>query len=582
MSHLPNLSALSFANGVFPEAPNTRDAARRRLLEEAGAPLELLELPDDLLFYIVSFSKGMSCDQIITNCLASKAFAAVCAQDVFWRWQSEKAGYDRQDRLDLINNVRVPKGGSWRRHYQWWCKRKHTDQTIRTALDELRPAQGLGWQYAHAFFGPMSQWDVSDVTDMSRLFERRGDDERLFRGNIAQWDVSNVQTFSYMFAQQTAFNRSLSRWKVSSALNMAGMFMGCSVFDQSLATWAPHVSKVRNMSQMFRMFENFGPINLGLSNWDVSSVEKMDYMFALTEIQDDLSQWAVSKVKSMRYTFFESPFNGDLSNWDVSQVTDMSGMFAESKLNGDLGEWADKLGRAEPVDMKNMFRLNTRFVGTGLEKWDVRNVDFMTDMFKGASSFNADLSSWNTWNTLGMKNMFLNATSYSPPPNFDIGEALDGELGFQPGGPWPDELDADGNVVHTGEEIAFEFGNALYRMDINPQLGAFLVNLSLSNGFKEVLPTSLDGSEWKITLFKFIKYHLAQRAVLEEGGTAPGVSGGRIEDLQKADGRVDVTSPQYHVQFERRMRAVLWLGVFADMNGGNLRDATFDDWRNVS
>lgn len=576
MSHLPDLSALSLATGVLPErpaapaeAPNTRAAARRQLLE-AGAPLELLELPDDLLFYILSFPRGMPCAQIIKNCETSKAFAAVCAQDVFWKWQSSKAGYDRQDRLDYINQLRVPKGGNWRRHYQWWCKRKHTDQTIRAAIARLRPTQGLNWQYAHAWFGPISQWDVSEVTDMSRLFESRAPSDR-FRGDISRWDVSNVRLFNNMFAHQTEFNISLARWDVSSAVDMTGMFFMCSAFNQSLARWGPKVSKVKITNQMF---EGILATNLGLSGWDMSGVEQMDYMFAESAILDDLSQWDVSNVKSMSHTFFESLFNGDLSRWDVSGVTDMSSMFEDSEFNGDLGQWAFKLGNV--TNMTSMFYMNTDFVGTGLERWDVRNVEFMTNMFNAASSFNADLSRWNTWNTLSMKNMFLNATSYNPLPNLDIGEAFDDELDWKPGGPWPDELDDDGNVVHTGEEIVFEFSNAIHRKSINPRHGAVLVNLSLSDGFHEALPTSF-GPNWTAPLFRFIKYHLAQRAVLEEGSSAPGVSGGRINNLQKADGRVDVTSPDYQRQFQQRMVAVVWLGLFGSINGGNLRDATFDD-----
>ena len=37
--------------------------------------------------------------------------------------------------------------------------------------------------------------------------------------------------------------------------------------------------------------------------------------------------------------FYESQFNGDISNWDVSNVTDMTWMFRDSQFNGDISKW---------------------------------------------------------------------------------------------------------------------------------------------------------------------------------------------------------------------------------------------------
>ena len=41
----------------------------------------------------------------------------------------------------------------------------------------------------------------------------------------------------------------------------------------------------------------------------------------------------------MSSMFFLSKFNGDLSEWDVSSVTDMRWMFQNSKFNGDISQW---------------------------------------------------------------------------------------------------------------------------------------------------------------------------------------------------------------------------------------------------
>ena len=41
----------------------------------------------------------------------------------------------------------------------------------------------------------------------------------------------------------------------------------------------------------------------------------------------DISDWDVSSVTTMGYMFYDGFFNQDISDWDVSSVTDMDGMF---------------------------------------------------------------------------------------------------------------------------------------------------------------------------------------------------------------------------------------------------------------
>jgi surface protein len=56
---------------------------------------------------------------------------------------------------------------------------------------------------AERLYGDISDWDVSDVTDMSELF--KGKDK--FNDDISRWDVSNVTDTSSMFHSARAFNR---------------------------------------------------------------------------------------------------------------------------------------------------------------------------------------------------------------------------------------------------------------------------------------------------------------------------------------------------------------------------------------
>ena len=214
------------------------------------------------------------------------------------------------------------------------------------------------------FFGPTCNlnWiDTSNVTNMKRLFW-----ETEFNGDISNWDVSNVTDMTAMFCSQKdsfyAFNGDLNNWDVSNVTTMECMFMGACGAN-------PNISK-----------------------WDVSNVKDMYQMFAWNQKFDgDISNWNVGNVRNMACMFYESGFNGDLSKWDVSKVQDMHGMFSSSYFkgnNGSLGNW----NVSNVTNMRSMFN-QTNFNGD-ISNWDVRNVLHMNGMFYN-STFNRDISNWN-------------------------------------------------------------------------------------------------------------------------------------------------------------------------------------------
>lgn len=153
---------------------------------------------------------------------------------------------------------------------------------------------------------PIAKWDVSQLTDMSRLFsdfiETTGfNAEPLvsFNENINDWNVSNVTNMSEMFSHAEKFNQPLDKWNVSNVTDMSGMFKGASDFNQPLDTW--DVSNVEYMDQMFYNASNF---NQPLDTWDVSNVTDMSKMFyKASSFDQDIKDWKVPKMKNMNNIF---------------------------------------------------------------------------------------------------------------------------------------------------------------------------------------------------------------------------------------------------------------------------------------
>ena len=95
--------------------------------------------------------------------------------------------------------------------------------------------------------GAIATWDVSRVTDMSRMFAHA----KVFDSDISKWDVSRVNNMRSMFLGATSFNGDLSRWDVSNVNDMRGMFLGATVFKRQLcgSAW------VRSKAKQSVMFE---------------------------------------------------------------------------------------------------------------------------------------------------------------------------------------------------------------------------------------------------------------------------------------------------------------------------------------
>ena len=224
------------------------------------------------------------------------------------------------------------------------AQKKITQENIRQVLIEVFEDR----YQTEKIYGPISQWDTSEVTDMSNLFQIKcmpknpeiqscwygnnveGEEEMMrlgrsphitnIQGDISNWDVSSVTNMSNMFSNVTYFNQDISKWDVSNVTDMSNMFSNVAYFNQDISKW-----DVSNVTDMSSMFSQSGGTVQNNSNY----------------FNQDISKWNVSKVKTMEYMFMENTaFNQNISSWDVSSVKNMVGMFnGATHFNQDLSSW---------------------------------------------------------------------------------------------------------------------------------------------------------------------------------------------------------------------------------------------------
>lgn len=231
---------------------------------------------------------------------------------------------------------------------------KFNNQTIRIAVREwCNNAKTAEEKYGH-----ISNWDVSNVTDMSRLFISAEN----FNEDIGSWDVSKVTEMERMFCMAAAFNQDIGSWDVS------------------------------NVTDIQLMFDEAKSFNQDINGWDVSNVTNMNNMFANAEAFDQpIGDWDVSKVTDMHNMFqFATSFNQNIGSWDVCNVTNMNDMFANAEaFDQPIGDW--NVSKVEC--MSNMFD-GAKLFNQNISDWNVSKVESVSSMFDGAKSFKQNLSNW--------------------------------------------------------------------------------------------------------------------------------------------------------------------------------------------
>eukprot|EP00591_Stephanopyxis_turris_P003830 CAMPEP_0195529718 /NCGR_PEP_ID=MMETSP0794_2-20130614/32352_1 /TAXON_ID=515487 /ORGANISM="Stephanopyxis turris, Strain CCMP 815" /LENGTH=331 /DNA_ID=CAMNT_0040661073 /DNA_START=110 /DNA_END=1105 /DNA_ORIENTATION=- len=183
-----------------------------------------------------------------------------------------------------------------------------TASLIPIATDNIHEAVtewALDKTESEAKYGPISDWNTDDVTDMFELFHDK-------KGRCDS-TCDNLGTF----------NEDISGWNTSLVTNMAAMFHGCSSFNQDISTW--DTSRVTDMRLMFGKASSF---NADISNWNVSSVKNMMLMFFMTESFNQTLCWDLGDDVDAYDIFLESA--GSIESNCQSEPTEANNEAAEA------------------------------------------------------------------------------------------------------------------------------------------------------------------------------------------------------------------------------------------------------------
>ena len=127
------------------------------------------------------------------------------------------------------------------------------------------------------------------------------------------------------------------------------MFYDCKEFNADISKW-----QTGNVHEMPGMFRGAPKFNADISKWNVGGV--------------DCSNPQHNRDRGMKQLFYYATvFARDLSDWNVHKVCNMDSMFRNSA-----------------IDFNTM----------DLSKWDVGNVETMSQMFNGINGSPRGLEDW--------------------------------------------------------------------------------------------------------------------------------------------------------------------------------------------
>ena len=288
-------------------------------------------------------------------------------------------------------------------------------------VTSLSGADGFGI-YIVAGMGNDTTFKVTQWGGM--VFNKSGSQLRQLTGEVTASDSPTILSGTSLFAllqdstvvdETSSPNRinNISNWDVSNATSMNTAFRQAPAFNVDISSWV-----VSNVIDMHSMFTGVTAFNQDIGSWNVSSVTSMASMFDTARAFDkDIGSWDVSSVTSMGSMLLgASAFNngGAALTWTNGggpvNVTTMSSMFSSAtSFNADINSW----NVSNVANFQSMFNTASSF-NKPLNSWVISSATTVVEMFRNADAFNQDLSSWVLPSTLtALSGMFQDTDSFN-------------------------------------------------------------------------------------------------------------------------------------------------------------------------
>lgn len=167
-----------------------------------------------------------------------------------------------------------------------------------------------------------------------------------------------------------------------------------------------------------------------------------------------VKQWQEEKEKCAFNASSRQDFSG-IESWNVANVEDMSHMFAGVKeFNENLRLW--NVGNVK--NMRGMF-LKTAF-NQNIESWDTASVQDMSVMF-ASSEFNQPLSTWNITRVKDMSFMFYESNFNQSLESWDISKVESMNFMFAKSLAFNQNLESWGKHLHPQAQTYMMFADSL-------------------------------------------------------------------------------------------------------------------------
>ena len=326
---------------------------------------------------------------------------------------------------------------------------------------------GSMFQGATAFNSDVSSWNTAKVTDMQSMFSSAS----TFTSDLSAWDVSHVVDMNYMFSGATAFDQSLATWHLDRLQTAYNFLDGSRIspihYADSLKGWANAPTTADNVNMTNQIWYSASAQTardaLVTKGWSLNDSgaypvspmtlivdNRLSSCSGLTQtlpvsgtVRDEvIVDWgdgtitpiAEGTTPSHTYasageytvaisglaerfgsdvTGTESAYIGAdcitaLTSWGGTEFTSLEGAFRGAT---NLTSVPTNL----PTSVTNlswMFADATAFNAEGVQYWNLYYAADLSHMFEGATSFNANVNSWDVTNILDMSHMFDGASEF--------------------------------------------------------------------------------------------------------------------------------------------------------------------------